>query len=110
MGEREKDGIYGKDRDGQSPLQSQHYRKDRIYGKDGDDVTAKLASLLLCTCSCRRVSRDVRSRRYIQGQRTPYEIRPPGPGKSHLSWCILIFPERTNLPCQCHISDGCKKW
>ncbi len=47
MGERERDGINGKDRDGQSPLESQHYRKDRIYGKDGDDVTVKLASLLL---------------------------------------------------------------
>jgi hypothetical protein len=58
-----KDRIYGKDGDGQWPLESQHYRKDRIYGKDGEDVTAKLASLLLRTCSCRRVSRDVRSRR-----------------------------------------------
>ncbi len=27
------------------------YRKDRIYGKDGEDVTAKLASLLLRTYS-----------------------------------------------------------
>ncbi len=61
--ERERERIYGKDGDGQSPLESQHYRKDRIYGKDGEDVTAKLASLLLCTCSCTRVSRDVRSRR-----------------------------------------------
>ncbi len=26
------------------------YRKDRIYGKDGEDVIAKLASLLLRTC------------------------------------------------------------
>jgi hypothetical protein len=25
------------------------YRKDKIYGKDGEDVTAKLASLLLRT-------------------------------------------------------------
>jgi hypothetical protein len=39
------------------------YKKDMIYGKDGEDVTAKLASLLLRTYSCRRVSRDVRSRR-----------------------------------------------
>jgi hypothetical protein len=61
--ERERGRIYGKDGDGQSPLESQHYRKDRIYGKDGEDVTAKLASLLLRTCSCRRVSRDIRSRR-----------------------------------------------
>ncbi len=43
MGERERERIYGKDGDGQSPLESQHYRKDRIYGKDGEDVTAKLA-------------------------------------------------------------------
>ncbi len=38
------------------------YRKDRIYGKDGEDVIAKLASLVLRTYSCRRVNRDVTSR------------------------------------------------
>jgi hypothetical protein len=87
---------------------SDDYGKDRIYGKDGEHVTAKLA------CYYVPVHVEVSAETLDLGGKSNGGggHRKPGrqDGKSHLSWCILIFPKRINLPRQCHISDGCKKW